>query len=161
MKSITDLAKIGTEEERHNIGNGFELGTQYIIVKRNITMPQTCKPLPITEMYIECATYKNGERTVNPDELSEVEFTDEQFENMEEIITKMQMEDNTIGIVEKGEFEKELTPKTIWYAIGDTYEIKDQLKANRMEWDSDLKTWKKEIKPEVQGVEFVCIKTYK
>ncbi len=160
MISITDLAKIGTNEVTHDIGNGFEFGTQYIIVKRNLKMPQTGKPLPITEIYVECATYQNGERTANPDELSEDVFTDNQFENMEDVITKMRMGDNTIGTVEKGVFDAELTPKIIWYAIGDTYSVKDKLKADGMKWDSDLKTWKKETKPEVTGVEFVQIKTY-
>lgn len=51
--------------------------------------------------------------------------------------------------------------KMVWYAIGDTYQIEDSLKAAGMVWEPSLKLWASLTKPEINGVEFVQMKTYK
>ena len=144
MSNLTEIvAKFGTEDKHTDLGNGFELITRHAING--------------TQVFVESELYKNGERIYNPIELDENEFPDDQYETMEKTI-----QDQKIGqMMEIPEGKLPTQAKIVWYVVGDTLDIKDMLVESGMVWESSLKAWGKLTKPDIQGVEFVLIKSYK
>jgi len=144
MSNLTEIvAKFGNTDKNMDLGNGFNLITRHAINGNQII--------------VESELYKNGERIYNPIDCDEDELPEDQYDAMSEA-ENSQKEGQMMAIPE-GLIK---TPaKMVWYAIGDTYSVKDSLKAAGMTWDSSLKLWGKLSKPEVDGVEFVQIKTYK
>lgn len=140
---IEIVTKFGTETKQTDLGNGFVVITRHAING--------------TQIIVESELYKNGERIYNPDELTEEEFPDDQYSAM----SKAENSQKYGQMMAIPEGKLTIPTKMVWYAIGDTYSVKDQLKAAGMVWESDLKTWASISKPEMGGVEFVQIKTYK
>lgn len=144
MSDISEIVtKFGTEDKHTDLGNGFELITRHAING--------------TQIFIESELYKNGERVYNPIELDENEFPDDQYDAMEKTI-----QDQKIGqMMEIPEGKLTIQAKMVWYVVGDTHDIKDMLVESGMVWESSLKAWGKLTKPDVPGVDFIGMKTYK
>lgn len=146
--SMTEIiTKYGNADKKHDLGNGFELITRHIV--------------NVDKVSVEYEVYKDGARLMHPDMIEEDEFPEENYNNYEAAIRTVK-EDRMFS-VEEGILEGtyNLIPKMVWYAIGETYTIKDNLKGVGLVWEPTLKIWAKLSKPEVDGVEFVQVKTYK
>jgi hypothetical protein len=146
--SITEIiTKYGTEDKKHDLGNGFELITRYVV--------------NVDKISVEYAVYKDGHRLMHPDMLDEDEFPEENYNRYESAIRSVK-EDRMFS-VEEGILEEtsNLTAKNMWYAVGDTYSVKDTLKESKMQWEPSIKAWASLTKPEINDVEFIQMKTYK
>ncbi|MDD2286497.1 MAG: hypothetical protein PHQ11_13995 [Paludibacter sp.] len=143
MSKIDEIIQLGTEDNHTDLGNGFELITRHAINGN--------------EFFVEFELYKNGERIFNPIDLDENEFPDEQYHAMEHMINTQKI--GQMMSIEEGNLT--ITAKKIWYAIGDTYSVKEKLSSAKMTWEPTLKLWGKLTKPDVSEVEFVQVKTYK
>lgn len=143
MSNLAEIvSKFGTDDKNTDLGNGFNLITRHAI--------------NVNQIIIESELYRNGERIYNPIDLDESEFSDDQYSEMERVINNQK-----IGqMMEIPEGKINNPAKMVWYALGD-YSVTDTLKTAEMTWDSTLKLWGKLTKPEINGVEFVQIKTYK
>ncbi len=148
MKMNEVIKRCGTEEDfTHILGNEFELITRHIVRRNDVS--------------VEYELYRDGERIYNPDMLDEQELPDDQYENYEDAI-RAQKTENWMISVEEGVLENKFgwIPKNVWYAVGETYQIKDSLKSAGMVWDVSMKVWASLTKPDLDGVEFVQMKTY-
>ncbi len=142
------IERHGNEEDfTHSLGNGFELITRHIVRRNDVS--------------VEYELYRDGERVHNPDMLDENEFPEDQYESYEDAI-RSQKSENWMISVEGGVLENKFgwIPKNVWYAVGETYQIKDQLKAAGMVWESSMKVWASLTKPEIENVKLVQMKTY-
>lgn len=135
------------DDKKHDLGNGFELVTRHVVRRQDIA--------------VEYELYKDGERVYNPDMLDEDVFPDDQYEAMEDARRSQKTDDRMVE-VEEGVLDNKFgwNFKNVWYAVGETYQIKDQLKAAGMVWESSMKVWASLTKPEIENVKLVQMKTY-
>jgi hypothetical protein len=148
------VSKFGNGDKKHDLGNGFELITRHVIYMQ-VGTPKFC---------VEYELYKDSTRLFDIGMLESEDFPEDQEHKYENIL--LDEEGYPFGgmiSAEEGKIQKvdKLIPKMIWYAIGDTYAVKDKLKSAGMQWEPTLKAWEKLEKPLIDGVEFVQIKTYK
>lgn len=143
------IARHGNEDElKHDLGDGYELVTRHIV--------------RLNDVSVEYELYKDGARVYNPDMLDEDAFPDDKYEAYKDAV-RAQKSENWMISVESGVLENKFgwVQKPVWYAVGDTYQIKDKLKEVGMVWESGIKMWASLKKPEIEGVEFVQMNTYK
>lgn len=96
----------------------------------------------------------------------EKEFTEDQLDKIEDTFRKIRNDTGIDTLREEINLKydgKPLERRNMYYAKGDTYPVKDELKAAGMKWNSDLKTWESPNKPskEFAGITFEKIPTYK
>ena len=142
---ISDTVEMTIEKIMHSYGGYTELGIIYDVKKDGKTVPRPTYSDDFTDDELDKIELeiRNAKKTISPDYPIAVK-TDE-----EQTLRK-------VGGVD-------LVRRDMYYTIGDTYPVKDDIRATGMHWNSDIKKWEstKPITVKIEGITFEKIPTYK
>lgn len=145
-----DNSSIGQEAQEKSTMEKIDLGEN-----TEITFSKAIVGSKETTMF---EVKKNGEIIKNPFFDPDDKLTDDQLDKME---SKRREFPKSTEFEEMGTVKMEC--RDMYYAEGDTFPAKDELKASGMNWNPNLKKWESStpITREFEGVSIVKIPTYK